>query len=395
VLQGQRRDYGEFVGYVGVCDPDSMRILHFADVHLDRPFMGLPFDVAARRRHELFEAFRRCLATARERRAELITIGGDLWEEEHVTADTRNSVCYELAQAGLPVLIACGNHDPLIEGGSYLRTEWPDNVTVVRRGSVGEHSFGDVCIWSVSWGGGDLSPRLLERLEAPVDGRTHVLLVHGTSIAAPFADPAGESYCPFDPKFVRRAGLAICLGGHIHAASFVDDVVYPGSPEPLGWGEHGRHCVALVEIQAGEAKVELIDINEKRYEKREVDCSGCASSAEVDARIVGALTEPDPQNVFLRLRLVGEVGADCTINRTKIVGQHRAGYAALVVEDATEPLLDIDNRAERKSLDGLFVRKLRQKIATASTESERRLAELALQAGLHAIDGHEVILRVD
>jgi DNA repair protein SbcD/Mre11 len=372
-----------------------MRILHFADVHLDRPFVGLPSDVAARRRHELFEAFRRCLAIAEERDAQLITIGGDLWEEEHVTADTRNSVCYELAQVGLPVLIACGNHDPLIEGGSYLRTDWPDNVAVVQRRSVSEHSFGDVCIWSVSWGGGDLSPLLLERLEAPENGRTHVLLIHGTSIAAPFADTAGESHCPFDPTLVRRAGLAVCLAGHIHAASFVDDVVYPGSPEPLGWGEQGRHCVALVEIEAGDAKVELIDINEKRYEKREVDCSGCASSAEVDARILGALTDPDPESVFLRLRLVGEVGPDCAIDRGKIVGQHRAGYAALVAEDATEPLLDIDIRAERRSLDGLFVRKLREEIATASSESERRLAELALQAGLHAIDGHEVILRVD
>ena len=51
---------------------------------------------------------------------------------------------YELAQVALPVLIACGNHDPLIEGGSYLRTEIPDNVTVVPRRSVSDHSFGDV-----------------------------------------------------------------------------------------------------------------------------------------------------------------------------------------------------------------------------------------------------------
>lgn len=374
-----------------------MRILHFADVHLDRPFVGLPPEVAARRRVDLFEAFRRCLTVARERDADLITIGGDLWEEEHVTADTRHSVCYELAQVGVPVLIACGNHDPLIEGGSYLRTAWPNNVTVVPRRNVSDHSFGDVCIWSVSWGGGDLSPLLIERLEAPQDGRKHLLLVHGTSVAAPFADTAGESYCPFDPKLVRRAGFAVCLAGHVHMASFVDDVVYPGSPEPLGWGEQGRHGVAVVDVDVDvdETRVELLDINDKRYESREVDCSGCASSAEIDARVASALTDADPQNVFLRLRLVGEVGADCAVDRTKIVGRHRAAYAVLVAEDRTEPLLDIDSRAERKSLDGLFVRKLRERIATASTERERRLAELALQAGLHAIDGHEVILRVD
>lgn len=372
-----------------------MRILHFADVHLDRPFVGLPADVAVRRRHDLFEGFRRCLAIAKDRGADLITIGGDLWEEEHVTADTRNSASFELAQARVPVLIACGNHDPLIEGGSYLRTEWPDNVKVVSRRSVSEYSFGDVCIWSVSWGGGDLSPRLLQHLEVPEDGRTHVLLIHATAVGAPFADTAGEAYCPFNPDLVRGAGLAVCLAGHIHAASSVNDVVYPGSPEPLGWGERGRHCVALVEIEAGTAEVELIDVNEKRYEKRDVDCSGCASSAEVDARIAQALTDADRSNVFLRLRLIGEVGPDCSVDRAKIVDRHRGGYAVLVAEDATEPLLDIESRAERKGLDGLFVRKLQQTIANASSEQDRRLAELALQAGLHAIDGHEVILRVD
>src|SRR3954468_18053229 len=107
-----------------------MPILHFADVHLDRPFVGLSGESARRRRRELFEAFRRCLALAVERKVDLVTIGGDLWEEEHVLADTRRSVAHELGRLGIPVLIICGNHDPLRPGGSYLRTPWPDNVTI-------------------------------------------------------------------------------------------------------------------------------------------------------------------------------------------------------------------------------------------------------------------------
>ena len=66
-----------------------MRIAHLADVHLDRPFVALPAAAAETRRDELFDAFGRCLTLARERGADLITIGGDLWEEEHVRADTR------------------------------------------------------------------------------------------------------------------------------------------------------------------------------------------------------------------------------------------------------------------------------------------------------------------
>src|SRR5688500_5909116 len=142
-----------------------MRILHLADVHLDRPFRGLADEAASQRRQDLFDALRRCLGLANERGVDLVTIGGDLWEEEHVRADTRNSVAWELGKLEVPVLMACGNHDPLVPGGSYMRTTWPANVSIVNQGKLTEHAFGNVVIWSVSWGGGDLSPRLLERFE--------------------------------------------------------------------------------------------------------------------------------------------------------------------------------------------------------------------------------------
>jgi DNA repair exonuclease SbcCD nuclease subunit len=370
-----------------------MRILHFADVHLDRPFTGLPVERARRQRSELFEAFRRCLALAQERKVDLVTIGGDLWEEEHVLADTRRSVAHELGRLGLPVLIVCGNHDPLRPGGSYLRTPWPDNVTIADRGRLREHTYGDVSVWAVSWGAsGDLSERMLETVELNGSERTHLLLVHGTAQGAAFCS---EAYFPFAPEAVADAGFALCLAGHVHRATTLDRVVYPGSPEPLGWGENGRHCAAVVECGGGSATVELVDINRTRYETRTLDCSGCASSAELDERVRAALDDEDPEPLFVRLRLSGEVSADCTIDVQRVAAKHGIRYGALVVEDATEPLLDVESRAQRKGLDGLFVRKLRERLAIASGDAERRQIELALEAGLRAIEGREVILRVD
>ena len=52
-----------------------------------------------------------------------ITIGGDLWEEENVRPDIRNSVAYELGQLDIPVLICCGNHDPLVTGSDTAAYE--------------------------------------------------------------------------------------------------------------------------------------------------------------------------------------------------------------------------------------------------------------------------------
>jgi DNA repair protein SbcD/Mre11 len=370
-----------------------MRILHFADVHLDRPFVGLPQESARRRRRELFDAFRRCLALAREREVDLVTIGGDLWEEEHVQADTRRSVAHELSQLDVPVLIVCGNHDPLRPGGSYLRTAWPDNVTIVAGRRLHEHRNGDVSVWAVSWGAGELTERMLESVQLDPQSGMHLLLIHGTARGAAFES---EAYFPFDAAAVERAGFALCLAGHVHCAVQLGRVVYPGSPEPLGWGEaDGDHCAAVVECAGRRASVELVPTNVTRYAKRELDCTGCGSSAEVDDKVRRVLVDDDAGSLFLRLRLVGEVSADCALDAGRIAAAHGDRYRTLVVVDRTGPLLDIAARADRPGLEGLFVRKLRERIEAAAGDDERRRSELALEAGLRAMDGREDVLRVD
>jgi DNA repair exonuclease SbcCD nuclease subunit len=371
-----------------------MRILHFADVHLDRPFVGLSPDRSSRRRRELFEAFRRCLALALERQVDLVTIGGDLWEDEHVLPDTRASVAHELRRLGVPVLIVCGNHDRLRPGGSYRRTSWPDNVTIAGLRRPREYRYADASVWAVSWGAQeDLSQRMIESVELTSGDRTNLLLIHGTAQGSAFSS---DAYFPFAPEVVERSGFALCLAGHVHGAMVLGRVVYPGSPEPLGWGEeNARHCAAVIECRGSTADVELVDINQTRYETRALDCSGCGSSAEVDERLRRALTDEDAASLFVRLRLAGEVSADCQLDVEHVAAAHGGRYGALVVEDTTEPLLDMAARAERPGLDGLFVRKLLDRLAAAASDAERRRIQLALEAGVRAIEGRKVIPRVN
>ena len=77
-----------------------MRIVHFADVHLDRPFVDLSLGAARQRRSELRSAFECCLDAALEHDADMVTIGGDLWEDEHVTPDTRKRFAAQLGELG-------------------------------------------------------------------------------------------------------------------------------------------------------------------------------------------------------------------------------------------------------------------------------------------------------
>jgi exonuclease SbcD len=371
-----------------------MRILHLADVHLDRPFVGLDLDSARRRREELRRTFESCLGMAQERGAELVTIGGDLWEEEHVTADTRRWVAAKLDELNLPVGLICGNHDPLIPGGSYARTDWPASVHRFPTSELTEFALGDVSVWGASWTGGSFSTTFLDRFSAPRDGRTHILLLHGTAGASALLDKECR-YGPFDAQSVLGAGFARCLAGHIHTAHELGPVIYPGSPEPLGWSETGRHCVALLDVaEDSEIHVELVDTNAHEYEHRTIDVQGAVSSADIEHALDAALGDADPARLYLRVTLTGEIGGECAVRPEALVARY-PGYAALVICDATHPGFDFGALAQRPTALGRFARDLSDRIVCEGGEVEKKTFELALVAGVRAMHGEAEVLDVD
>ena len=374
-----------------------MKILHLSDVHLDRPFVGLSHEEARARRADLFATFRRCLAVAQEHGVSAVTIGGDLWEDEHVTLDTRRAVAYELGLLDVPVLVIAGNHDPLLPGGAYERTEWPAKVRLFRSHGPEEYALGEgVSVWGSSWGAGPLDAGFLRRPLGLDPGRVNLLLLHGTATALPlFAEGAN---CPFDPAAVLEAGFARCLAGHIHGGSDDGIVVYPGSPEPLGWGDTGRHAYALVEVDGpGRVEVTLHDVNRRRYDALVVDCAGAGSSAEVAASVAAALP-PNGADLCLSVRLVGSVAAGCRPEAPALATRHRSQFAALRVEDATCEAIAAEAVARRRTVDGAFARRLLERIAAAEAvgdEAARETLELALSVGLGALAGRGDLIDVD
>lgn len=369
-----------------------MRILHLADVHLDRRFVGLPHAAAQRRRQELRRTFECCLTTAKERNADVVTIGGDLWEEEHVTPDTRNWVATKLQEVDLPVAIIAGNHDPLVPGGNHLRADWPANVHQFLSSEPTELRLGDVSIWGASWTGGGFSTAFLERFRIPDDQRSHLLLLHGTSGAAAYLDEEGH-YGPFDGQAVSAAGFARCLAGHIHAAQEIGPVIYPGSPEPLGWSETHRHCIALIDIAPGDVAVELIDVNVDEYAHVTVNVDGASSSADVERQLDAALDAAEPDRVYLRATLIGEIDETCVVHSEQLAARHPE-YAGIVVVDGTRSKFDFAELAEKPTALGHYVRNLSERIELAD-EGEKKTLELALLAGVRAMHGEAEVLHVD
>jgi DNA repair exonuclease SbcCD nuclease subunit len=370
-----------------------MRILHIADVHLDRPFVGLSRDAARQRRADVNDAFRRCVAAARTHEVDLLTIGGDLWEDENVTPDTRASVAHQLGELDVPVVLVAGNHDPYLRGGAYQRTVWPPNVRVVDTPApVQVETAAGVTLWAASWTEHPLTIDFHD-LTPPDPDSTQLLLLHGTATDYRFG--IASSHCPFDPADAKRAGIDLVLAGHIHTASTANGVVYPGSPEPLNATETGRHCFALIEIENRRIEVELVDVNRRRYVSAEVDCSDASSSAEIEARIDEQLVgDVDPQAV-IKIRLAGETAPDCALDRELLVAKLERDFAAVTIEDSTTPAIDYGELARRHSADGLFVTSMLEQIDQSPDAAQRLVLQMALQAGVRAMAGRKDVLSVD
>lgn len=368
----------------------GLKILHVADCHLDRPFVGLAREAAEDRRRGLRAAVERALAAAAEHDVDVITIGGDLWEDEHVRPDTRAFLAGALERCGVPVLIVAGNHDPLLPGGVYDRTAWPANAHVFPPGSLSEFPLGDLSIWGASWGAEPLRiADALATFRVPDDGRRHILLIHGTSDGHGFADEGAPG--SFTASAVRDAGFALALVGHIHAGSVRDGVVYPGSPEPLNRKETGTHAVALID----DADVTLLPINAWHYADVEATCDGAASSADVERTVVSALPERRSRELIVRLTLTGTVASGCEIDVGLLTDMHGAELGGLEVIDATVRPYDVDLLASRPTALGRFVTSMQARIDAADGEAERQVAELALHLGVAAMNAEAVLPRVD
>jgi DNA repair protein SbcD/Mre11 len=364
-----------------------MYILHTADVHLDRAYSGagMTASIAASRRQELRDAFRRFVGLAIELRVDAVTIGGDLYEHERSTLDTGNFVAQQLARLGAtPVLITPGNHDPVAPDSLWRRVAWPANVTIFTEPRFQPVRLGAVTVWGAGHDGPDLRQNLLEGFRVPGEG-THVLLFHGSDL---HAVPEGKrTHCGFMPDEIAGTGAAFALLGHYHGARLQERFAYPGSLEALDFSEAGQHFALRLELANGLARPELIPVGQVRYETKDLDVTGMTSSEELRAGIAAH----DDREAIVRIVLGGQLQPEVQLDIAALYNACVERFRFLDLVDRTEPAYSLESLAQESTTKGAFVRLMQSRIER-STGLERETADLALRLGLQAFERREVIV---
>jgi DNA repair exonuclease SbcCD nuclease subunit len=361
----------------------ALRLLHFADLHLDRSFASerLYGVGAQRRRGDLRAALQRIVERARQAQVDVITCAGDLFEQDHVTRDTAAFLIQTLGGAGLPVLIAPGNADPAVPSSPYRYLRWPENVTIAAHDDLRPYRYGDVQVWAAGFMRSDVAEAPLRDFAKPDEG-TNLLLLHASDMSQV---PEGVTpYKPILPSQVEQAGFRHALLGHYHQASTTGPMTYPGSPEPLGWGETGRHCTALVTVDDGVIHVLLEDVNQRQFAQETIDITGMTSPEHVRDALLAIREGKHLDGAVIRATLIGERTRALTIDPQALSTECSDGFAYLEFRDQSRVSHDLEAATQEFTSRGEMVRKLVDH--KQGSRQEEQTVGRALQLALDAFD---------
>ena len=354
-----------------------LKIIHGADFHLDSPFSGLTPERAAQRRGEQRELLDALAGLAREKRADLVLLAGDLLDSEHVYRETAQALRSALASIPCPVFISPGNHDFYGERSAWTALDWPENVHIFASGALEQVDLSGCTLWGRAFTDAHQQSCPLAGLSVPDDGKLHLAVLHGN------VGQDGD-YGPISPADIAASGLDYLALGHVHQGSGLQKAgntfwAYPGCPEGRGFDELGEKGVLYVEAEPGRVTSRFIPLAKVRYEIIPVDITGAEGALSNILEVLPGRTS----DLICRLVLTGEGEAPDLANLERMLASEFYGLSLI---DNTRLPRDLWARREEDALTGLFLQAMWDK---CQSEPDNPLWQLAARYGLAALEGGE------
>jgi len=333
-----------------------LRIVHCADVHLETTFADTHGGAA--RRKGLADAFVRIVDEARARNADVLTIGGDLYEAERAGPQTVRFLFEQFARFAKPVFIAPGNHDPHAPSSLLARGDLPENVRVFNEAAWRAYPLAEgVTLYGFGHTPAEPGrPFASARFER---GGVQIALVHGSDEER--CPPKKRATAPFTADEVAASGATVLLSGHFHGGYVATRekrpiLAYPGSPEPIKFGEGPVHGALLVTAGSGGVRLEALPTARTRLVTLDCDLDGITSEHGAFARLESALA-PYGANDYLHVRLRGAVAPRTRLDVALMEEQFARPLGSLAIDDDTLSF-DYESIAREPTVRGHVARDL-------------------------------------
>ncbi|HQA56558.1 MAG TPA: DNA repair exonuclease [Acetivibrio sp.] len=378
---------------------NSLKFLHFSDLHLDAPFssLGDVLKVREQRRKDLYDVFDGIINLAKREAVDLILISGDLYEHYYSKNTSIHYINRKFEEIpGIKVFIVPGNHDPNAQNSYYNNFEWSKNVYILSKDRPQVYIEDlNTCVYGAGFSSFYENDGVLEGIGSVDKQRINIMLFHGT-VDMNFKE---NRYNPISSKELATYGMDYVALGHFHNRfeKIVDDIpMYnPGSPEPLGFDEEGEHGVYIGRIVYVSEKDKKLEVRFERTSKRqyrtlEIKSDCFFSDEQIADMIISRFEGQEKDNSLVNAVLRGYTGQGYRINAKNVEGILKDRFFYLAIKDETVPLYDYEELIQDPGLMGLFVRKMFSMIDNAKNEKEKYLLMKSLQYGVEALEQGKV-----
>ncbi|MBQ4600864.1 MAG: metallophosphoesterase [Oscillospiraceae bacterium] len=353
-----------------------MKLLHSADWHLDAPLTLHAPQNRAYLRQELLRLPEKVAQAARQELCDLMVLSGDLFDGAY-TKESFSAVYRALAEVGIPVCIAPGNHDFYSPTSPYFQEIWPENVHIFTKNTMESISFPhlDCRVWGAAYTAPCCDP-LLADFQAEGSERWAIGVLHGDPMQA------NSPYCPVSAYQLRRSGLDYLALGHIHKTGTAQSgggfCGWPGCPMGKGYDECGEKGVLIVTL-SDSVHSRFLPLDTPRFYDLEAAVTG--SPVQTLEKLLPAAQSTD----FYRVALTGEW-------ESVDIGALKRQFSRcpnLSITDKTVPPVDLWAAAGTDTLEGLYFSLLRQQLDAGY---DRNTVQLAAKLSRQLLDGQEVAL---
>ena len=265
-----------------------MKLIHAADIHLDSALRGLD-RIGAENANEVRGATRRALENlvelVRHEQADLLVIAGDLYDGDWNDYSTGQFFVKQmaiLADLGIPVVIASGNHDAASQITRSLRL--PDHVRMLGADAPESIRFDDlnVVVHGQSYAQRDVQANLAAAFPRRVPGVVNIGVLH-TSAAG---YDGFKTYAPCSKADLEGLQYNYVALGHVHTRQPVVEGEFPawfsGNLQGRHVHETGPKGALVVDLDVDRpAEVNFRALDQVRWERLAVDVTGLKSADDV------------------------------------------------------------------------------------------------------------------
>lgn len=322
-----------------------VRFVHAADLHLDAPFGGVDAqdtrvrDALAASTYRALDAL---VAACIERDVDFLVIAGDVYNQAE--RRVRSQLAFAkaaaaLENAGIPVFVAHGNHDP--SSGWSAGIAMPGNVRVfaddrVERVEVERDGEVLCALYGRSYRRSAETANLAREFKRSAGDTVAVGVLH-TNVGG---RSGYDDYAPCSLADLRSGGMDYWALGHIHKPEILSETpfaVYAGCPQGLDPTQSGPRGCYVVTIDVGAVSAEFVPLAALQWHQAEADISAATRLDDVRDAIalaVDASLASVRVPVIVRLDLTGRSEAHASLQVS--------GALQALVEDAREEALGFE-----------------------------------------------------